>query len=372
MNASQTALRRATRAGCSIPRCASAPPRQWARLASDSARQPAPGRRGGKAVGFAAVFAVAAAGAYYYSEFRGQAESEPEKGGPAKAEFEFEKPRKRPVSKEDNRELISSQHLQVKSSWEHPGVYAWGSNAGKVIDPDSDDKYVKFPRRIAHFNDQLLRGLKLTQYFGAAIAENGDLVQWGTGFSKTDPRPQTTLKGKDLVRLEVSEDRVIALSRGGVVYSIPSSRDDQVNGVKRERETSAWSLWSSGGKEAVSFRTLTPTSLRRGERVTDISSGLEHCLMLTNKGRVFSAASSTTSFPSKGQMGIPTLEWDRRPEGPYDQAHEIMDLRGFEVTQIATGDFHSVVLDKAGRLFSFGENIFGQLGSEVELAMPSM
>jgi len=39
--------------------------------------------------------------------------------------IKFEAPRKKPISKEENKDLISSQHLQVKKSWENPGVYAW-------------------------------------------------------------------------------------------------------------------------------------------------------------------------------------------------------------------------------------------------------
>ncbi|KAM4057891.1 regulator of chromosome condensation (RCC1) repeat domain-containing protein [Hirsutella rhossiliensis] len=369
MNSSQKALRRAAQIGCSAQRPVVASQRQWARHASNSTQKRGP-RRGGKVVGFAAVFAAAAAGAYYYPQLSGQPAPEPDQAERAAPELEFEKPRKQAVSKEDNRDLISSQHLQVKNSWEHPGVYAWGSNVGKVIDPNSNDKYVKLPRRIGFFDDQLLRDLKLTREFGAAITENGDLVQWGSGFSKADPRPEATLRGKDLVKLEVSADHVIALSRKGAVYSIPASRDDQQEGVKQEKSKSSWSLWSSGGKEPISFRNLTPTKLTRGEKVTDISSGLEHCLLLTNRGRVFSAASSATSFPAKGQMGIPGLGWETRPAGPYDQAHEVATLGGFDIDKIATGDFHSVVSDKAGRVFTFGDNTFGQLGFEAEVSLP--
>ncbi|KND93009.1 Protein FMP25, mitochondrial [Tolypocladium ophioglossoides CBS 100239] len=371
MNSPQRALGWAARVRCSAQSPVVATQRQWARYASNSSQQ-APRRRGGRVVGFAAVFAAAAAGSYYYPKLKAQASPGAEATEPAKVELAFEKPRPQPVSKENNRDLISSQHLQVKNSWEHPGVCAWGSNAGKVIDPNSNDKYVKLPRRIAFFNDQLLRDLKLTQGFGVAITENGDLVQWGLGFSKADPQPETTLKGKDLIKLDVSADRVIALSRKGVVYSIPSSRDDQEAGAKQDQQKSSWSLWSSGGKESISFRTLTPTSLGRGEKVTDISSGLEHCLLLTSKGRVFSAASSATSFPSKGQMGIPGLGWETRPQGPYDQAHEILTLKGFDADKIATGDYHSIVLDKIGRVFSFGDNTFGQLGFETEGGLPYM
>jgi hypothetical protein len=84
---------------------------------------------------YAGVFGAAAAGVYYYPKIKGGLTSQEQAAEPSKAQPKFEKPRKQPVSKEDNRDIISSQHLQVKNSWEHPGVYAWGSNSGKVIDP---------------------------------------------------------------------------------------------------------------------------------------------------------------------------------------------------------------------------------------------
>ncbi|KAF4464884.1 FMP25 Found in Mitochondrial Proteome [Fusarium albosuccineum] len=370
MNASRAALRRAAvrSQGCQP---ITATQRQWARHVSDYHQ--APRRRGGKLVGFVAIFGTAAAGVYFYpklkEQFASPAESEA-KTIPTKAEVEFEKPRKKATSKEENRDLISSQHLQVKHSWEHPGVYAWGSNIGKVIDPKSNDKYVKLPRRIAYFDDQVLRDLKLTSAFGAAVTEKGDLIQWGLGYNKEDPSPVPTLTGKDIVKIDVSLDRIIALSRKGNVYSIPSSRDDQEGGLKEEQQKSSWSLWGSGGgKESINFRNLTPSSLSHGEAVTDISSGQEHCLMLTSKGRVFSAASSALEFPSKGQMGIAGLSWANRPKGPYDQPYEVATLKGFDVAQIAAGDYHSVILDKTGRVFTFGDNAFGQLGFDTDYGL---
>lgn len=330
---------------------------------------PRPQRGGGKAVGFLTIFAIAAAGTYYYPQIKDQLDGakkqeseEAQKPTIPQAELQFEQARAKALSKEDNRELLSSQHLQIKQSWEHPGVYVWGSNAGKVVDLESKEKYIKLPRRLEFFDDQVLRDLKLTQQFGAAVNEKGDLVQWGLGFSHANPKPTTTLQGKDLVKIEVSMDSILALGRNGNVYSIPSSRNDQDGGAK-QTQSRGWSLWSSGA-EAVSFRTLTPGSLSWGERITDISSGAEHCLMLTSKGRVFSAAATSSTFPSKGQMGIPGLTWETRPQGAYDQAHEIALLKGRHAVQIATGDFHSVVLDKAGQVYTFGDNMYGQLGFE--------
>lgn len=92
----------------------------------------------------------------------------------------FEKPKKKEgVSKEENRDLISSQHHQVKKSLENPGIYAWGSNSGRVVAPDQpEERVIKTPRRISWFDGKLLRDVKLDRNFGAAISEKGDLVQW--------------------------------------------------------------------------------------------------------------------------------------------------------------------------------------------------
>lgn len=113
-------------------------------------------------------------------------------------------------------------------------------------------------------------------------------------------------------------------------------------------------------------------NLAWGEGISDMSSGLEHCLLLTNKGRLFSAASGTEDFPARGQLGIPGLTWTTRPPGPYDQPHEINTLKGFNIAKIAAGDYHSIALDDQGRVFSWGDNSLGQLGFEVSSDVPSV
>ncbi|KAF1946493.1 RCC1/BLIP-II [Clathrospora elynae] len=278
---------------------------------------------------------------------------------PEEAALEFEAPRRQPTSSDDNRNIISSQHLQVVRSWENPGVYTWGSNVGRVVAPDSDDKYIKTPRRIRFFDGKLLRDIKLDRNFGAAIDEKGDLLQWGTAFSQDVREPTKTLTGQGLISLAISRDRIIALSSNGAVYSIPVSQAEQQEGPKPA--SMSWiPFWRSSNN--ISYRTRTPENLAWSERVTDISSGLEHALMLTSSGRVFSFASGTQDFPSKGQLGIPGLTWDSRPAGAFDVLHEITTLKGFPVKKIATGDYHSLVCDSEGRAFTFGDNTSGQLG----------
>ncbi|KAL7619809.1 hypothetical protein AAE478_010354 [Parahypoxylon ruwenzoriense] len=338
--------------------------RQWPRFASTSGGRDENRRPRGNARKFLAgvLVALAAGGAAALYPVLTKAPAKPHE-----AVIEYEKARPLAESKEDNRDIISSQHLQVKKSWEHPGVYAWGSNSGRVAAPDSTDSVVKTPRRISYFDGKLLRDIKLDREFGAAVTENGDLVQWGNAFSQADPTPAETLKGKDLVKIEISRDRIIALGKNGTVYSVPVAGADQTSGEK-SHQPSWFSFWTS--PEPVNYRQLKPQNLGWGENVTDIASGLEHVLLLTSKGRVFSAASSTADFPSKGQMGVPGLTWATRPKGPYDEPHEILGLQGFKIAKIAAGDYHSLALDNNGFVFVFGDNSSGQLGFEVEPEIP--
>ncbi len=285
-------------------------------------------------------------------------------------EIKFEKSKKiKGLSKEENRDTISSQHLQVKQSWENPGLYAWGSNSGRVVAPDSDQTFIKSPRRISYFDDVLLRDLKLDRDFGAAITEDGDLLQWGKAYSEESRQPLPTLTGKGLRSLSISRDRIIALSSTGKVYSLPVSKSEQETGPKLSEST--WiPFWSY--RSPISYRILEPKSTSRGEKISSISSGLEHILLLTSTGRLFSAASSSTEFPSRGQMGVSGLTWSTRPPGSYDQLHEITTLRGFDIVSIATGDYHSLALDKEGRAFAFGDNTSGQLGFDPSSEVPSV
>lgn len=259
-----------------------------------------------------------------------------------------------------SRQDLGSQFVQLKRNLKSPGVYLWGSNKLGVVDPDSKDSVVKTPRRLSYFDGQVLRDLKLDDRSAAAITENGDLVQWGKGFSETDFKPTKTLTGKDLVSVSMSDDRIIALSSSGTVYSLPLARADQQSGQKL-RESSWFPFWSE--KADVSYRLLSP-ALRLGEKVTAISGGLEHALLLTNYGRVFSVASATEHYPSHGQLGIPGLTWATRPKGPVDACHEITTLKNVKASHIAAGDYHSMVLANNGHLYMFGSNSYGQLAME--------
>ena len=256
--------------------------------------------------------------------------------------------------------------VQEKRSLKSPGVYLWGTNFYRVVDPKSKETVIKSPRNLSYFDGQVLRDLKLDQKSGAAVNEKGDLVQWGKGFSESDFLPTQTLTGKNLTSLCMSSDRILALASDGKVYSLPISKEYQQTGNKPKE--GSWVPFRSGSA-GINYRVLQP-NLALTERVTAISGGQEHALLLTNSGRVFSVASSTENYPQFGQFGVPRLTWFTRPDGPVDTCHEITALKGSKITQVATGDYHSLALSKDGHVFAFGDNSLGQLGVEFDASSP--
>lgn len=261
---------------------------------------------------------------------------------------------------------LRAQFVQETRNLKSPGVYTWGCNSYKVVDPGSKETDIKTPRRFKYFNGQVLRDFKVEEQSGAAINEEGDLIQWGKGFSEKEFKPSKTLVGKNLVSLSLSESRIVALSSDGSVYSLPISKEEQLTGPKA-REGSWLSL--GVGKSTLSYRLLKP-ALKIGEKVTSISGGQQHVALLTSSGRVFTAASSTENYPTLGQLGVTGLTWSTRPSGPADACHEVTELKGSKISHVSSGDYHSLALTKDGRLFGWGDNSFGQLGVEYEPSLP--
>lgn len=99
-------------------------------------------------------------------------------------------------------------------------------------------------------------------------------------------------------------------------------------------------------------------------RISDISAGRDHLLILTSAGCVYTAAASH-NYPDKGQLGVPGMTWASRPKDrPYDSPFRIATAGNLKINQIATGDYHSILLDSEGGVWTFGDNSYGQLGFE--------
>uniref|UniRef100_A0A6B2LHV3 RCC1-like domain-containing protein n=1 Tax=Arcella intermedia TaxID=1963864 RepID=A0A6B2LHV3_9EUKA len=93
---------------------------------------------------------------------------------------------------------------------------------------------------------------------------------------------------------------------------------------------------------------LVPVPVLGNDRIVDVSLGLEHSLILTSTGSVYSCGSN-----SYGELGTGTRENVFIPK-------KVLSLSN--ISQIYTGDSHSFAVDGKGILYSWGLGTDYQLG----------
>lgn len=87
------------------------------------------------------------------------------------------------------------------------------------------------------------------------------------------------------------------------------------------------------------------------DQVTIVACGANHTLLLTDGGKVFSCGSN-----DYGQLGH---------DLPRKRPQPVSVLDAHEISMIACGSVHSVALNRWGRVFTWGSDAFGQCGHEL-------
>eukprot|EP01001_Neometanema_parovale_P013336 NODE_970_length_1964_cov_103.461706_g920_i0.p1 GENE.NODE_970_length_1964_cov_103.461706_g920_i0~~NODE_970_length_1964_cov_103.461706_g920_i0.p1 ORF type:complete len:628 (-),score=143.83 NODE_970_length_1964_cov_103.461706_g920_i0:81-1913(-) len=85
--------------------------------------------------------------------------------------------------------------------------------------------------------------------------------------------------------------------------------------------------------------------------IKSVSSGAKHTMIVTTDGRVFGFGNN-----AKGQLGSDKHEWAHAPI-------QVLPEKGLVYDQAACGTTHTLLLTKEGKVWSFGHNFRGQLGN---------
>ncbi|EKM55652.1 uncharacterized protein PHACADRAFT_121379 [Phanerochaete carnosa HHB-10118-sp] len=309
----------------------------------------------------------------------------------------------------------------------------WGSNKNHLLSADSQiPDSVRTPAAVDWLQDIALRDIALQEKHAACIDANGDVYQWGDGFfgssgsaSSSSGKPVLTLRGKNVMCLQATADRVFALSASGRIYALAANQVKQELSAGQPIPSSNpwWGTgWFWGEEEIIDFAEIMPQEkLGWNERFVSISAGKDHILALTNTGRTF-AHPINLQANAYGQLGmrkvdVPDHSHDGHPHlhhirkqldltpkaiaDPYakstpavrratepteskslelavndssihfsDRLFEVPALEGVKVDRIAAGARSSFVLS-GGRVLGWGANEFGQigLGGNVTLAV---
>ncbi|KAH6896476.1 regulator of chromosome condensation 1/beta-lactamase-inhibitor protein II [Coprinopsis sp. MPI-PUGE-AT-0042] len=300
----------------------------------------------------------------------------------------------------------------------------WGSNRAKILSHASPtDESIRSPSVARWLDGIALRDLQLHERHAACVDAKGDVYQWGEGYlgdlqwEGDSHSPKLTLKGKNIVQLQLTEDKVFALSASGHIYVFASRASKQAlaPGTPTPSSDSWWGTgWLWGEEETIDFVKLqSHEKLHRNEKFTQIAAGQNHLLARTTKGRAF-AHPINKKANQNGQLGFrkvtvpdPTphltghkdasLTVELVPKSladPFAKAsrsarlvtaspgsttddlvrvddasirfcpfiYELPVLREVEVAQVAAGARSSFARTPTGRVLAWGANEYGQLG----------
>jgi len=264
------------------------------------------------------------------------------------------------------------QQNQVNRGLKEPGLFLWGDNSTKIIQASSSKQSFPYPHQHEFFRGQYLRDVAFGPDHAVAVDHNGNLFQWGVGYSE-DEQPQLTLAHGNIVQVTASESNIYARAKSGAIYVLPSLKSKQDQAAHRhlpkalQSSNSSWISWMAGGGKIINGDghayavPMNSDILKSGERITQIAAGLHHVLAVTSHGRVLSAPADEKGN-ERGQLGVGSYNTEPPSEFGYTQWNVVGNtLDSVQAVEVAVGHFHSVVRSEDGRAFTFGANNFGQL-----------
>ncbi|SNX82890.1 related to FMP25 - mitochondrial inner membrane protein involved in assembly of cytochrome bc1 complex [Melanopsichium pennsylvanicum] len=255
-----------------------------------------------------------------------------------------------------------SQQDQMRNRARLQGVYAWGSNRYNVVAPDAPTvTLIRSPRSIPFFDGVALRDINLQEKHGVAVDANGDVYQWGLGFFDPSVREMTaiedvplgrrrekaaanlkaplantaslvlnpvkTLAGKNIIKVEATEEKIYALSKDGNVYVFSAVQQLQAKPKYPGWSSNPFKLFNAFAGPSIDHEVLHPAPSAHWdntEKVHDIVAGNHHLLTTTNKGRTF-ATPIGEEGNAFGQLGTRRV-WLNAPKTPDSKAGHVETL----------------------------------------------
>ncbi|KAL9651536.1 hypothetical protein ABK040_001482 [Willaertia magna] len=189
----------------------------------------------------------------------------------------------------------------------------------------------------ALFNGKAIKKVVAAELFSLVLTEDNKLYSFGantfgqlgdgTLLSKANPVEVNLKKlgGASICDVSAKIDMVMVVTCDGKVYTFGDS---------------------TGGKNAITSKIVSNTF----DKSIKFASASDHVIYTGNDGKLYGYGRN-----DKGQLGDgSTLN--------RDLPVEISSMNGINITQIATGDSHTLILTSEGIVYSFGNNNVGQLG----------
>ncbi|EFJ17371.1 hypothetical protein SELMODRAFT_179009 [Selaginella moellendorffii] len=222
-------------------------------------------------------------------------------------------------------------------------IYSWGwGDFGRLGHGNSSDLFVPHPIKA-------LQGLEIRQIACGdshclAVTADGEVYSWGRnqngqlGLGDTDdslvPHKLLAFEGVSVKMLAAGAEHTAAVTDSGKLYGW------------------GWGRYGNLGLGDRGDRMLPAEVPAVGdEKMCMVACGWRHTIAVSQSGKLY-----TYGWSKYGQLG----------HGDYADhllPHQVAALAEFNITQVSGGWRHTVALTEAGKLYGWGWNKFGQVGS---------
>jgi alpha-tubulin suppressor-like RCC1 family protein len=223
-------------------------------------------------------------------------------------------------------------------------IYTWGNNAFGQLGFRNISIDFTLPSKVHSLGDTRIVYVCAGFAHTVAVTDQGVTYAWGSndkgqlgleGFTATfTPTVVTGLMGKKIIRVSCGYDTTIAVTDKGIVYTFGDNNMGQL-GLGHTRPT-------IGVNQVTALADLT---------IVQAEAGWSHMIAIDVDGNAHGWGDN-----SIGQLGL------GYKDSPVLEVTSIERLRGKGVFFLATGYFHNFVLTDSGMVYAFGSNDHGQLG----------
>ncbi|MDR0520073.1 MAG: InlB B-repeat-containing protein, partial [Clostridiales Family XIII bacterium] len=262
----------------------------------------------------------------------------------------------------DIKSIVTTENWTVFAITSGGEVYAWGDNATGLLGNGTTNSAVNYTPQLinkSHFNNESIKTMASGYGLCLALTENGKLYAWGKNNSGQlgkgtiddnlhcvpEPIDPSLFGGEKIAAISAAYYNGFALTESGRLYSWGDND------------------WGQIGDGTNHTKNPTPTAISvGGEKVKSISSGMSHCLALTESGKVYAWGANNNGEIGNGKSG-----WGLTQDSPTP----CYNLSGVNIVSIDAGGEFSMAFSADGTIYSWGRSDKGRIGRVGKASVPA-
>jgi len=239
-------------------------------------------------------------------------------------------------------------------------VFTWGSNSfgqlGNNYSTSDSSLPIDVTSRFGLLASDRIIITSIGRFYNSALSSNGRVFTWGNNefgqlgdnsvTNKYSPTDITSrfglLSGDKIIDISSGRDHSSALSSTGRVFTWGYNKYGQLGDN------------TTTNKSVPTAEITSRFGLSAGDKIVSISLGGDHSSAISSNGRVF-----TWGGNSSGQLGDNTIT---NKSVPTEITSRFGLSTGDKIVSISLGEDHSSAISSNGRVFTWGNNLSGQLG----------